>query len=182
MESKGIHTGRVYEPSPVPTLYIGRVEDLLGGVPLIPCFQVLDNFKSRFKFKLVVKLELNTGCVQNVVTRTTERGGLGRPRLATDAEDLFFQEPVTLTPTSAQARAGRDEPNPWRPLRPVRHGLGIRVPVSLAMGDCTQGHSTLPVTKILKDTLVGSGNLNPTGQGPAGRPSRPRACRSESGT
>ncbi len=32
MESKGIH--RVYEPSPVPTLYIGRVEDLLGGVPL----------------------------------------------------------------------------------------------------------------------------------------------------
>ncbi len=34
MESKGIH--RVYEPSPVPTLYIGRVEDLLGRVPLIP--------------------------------------------------------------------------------------------------------------------------------------------------
>jgi hypothetical protein len=26
MESKGIH--RVYEPSPVPTLYVGRVEDL----------------------------------------------------------------------------------------------------------------------------------------------------------
>jgi hypothetical protein len=36
MESKGIH--RVYEPSPVPTLYVGRVEDLLGQVPLIPCF------------------------------------------------------------------------------------------------------------------------------------------------
>jgi hypothetical protein len=36
MESKGIH--RVYEPSPVPTLYVGRVEDLLGRVPLIPCF------------------------------------------------------------------------------------------------------------------------------------------------
>ncbi len=28
MESKGIH--RVYEPSPVPTLYVGRVEDLHG--------------------------------------------------------------------------------------------------------------------------------------------------------
>jgi hypothetical protein len=28
MESKGIH--RVYEPSLVPTLYVGRVEDLLG--------------------------------------------------------------------------------------------------------------------------------------------------------
>ena len=28
MESRGIH--RVYEPSPVPTLYVGRVEDLLG--------------------------------------------------------------------------------------------------------------------------------------------------------
>ena len=27
---------RVYEPSPVPTLYVGRVEDLLGRVPLIP--------------------------------------------------------------------------------------------------------------------------------------------------
>jgi hypothetical protein len=33
MESKGIH--RVYEPSP---LYVGRVGDLLGKVPLIPCF------------------------------------------------------------------------------------------------------------------------------------------------
>ncbi len=36
MELKGIQ--RVYEPSPVPTLYVGRVEDLLGRVPLIPCF------------------------------------------------------------------------------------------------------------------------------------------------
>jgi hypothetical protein len=36
MESKGIH--RVYESSPVPTLYVGRVEGLLGRVPLIPCF------------------------------------------------------------------------------------------------------------------------------------------------
>jgi hypothetical protein len=36
MEQKGIH--RVYEPSTVPTLYVGRVEDLLGRVPLIPCF------------------------------------------------------------------------------------------------------------------------------------------------
>jgi hypothetical protein len=38
MESKGIH--RVYEPSPVPTRYVGRVEDLLCPVPLIqvPCF------------------------------------------------------------------------------------------------------------------------------------------------
>jgi hypothetical protein len=35
---------------------------------------------------LVVKR--NTGCVQNVVT--TERGGLGRPRLGTDTEDSFF--------------------------------------------------------------------------------------------
>jgi hypothetical protein len=36
MESKGIH--RVYDPSPVPTLYVRRVDDLLGRVPLIPCF------------------------------------------------------------------------------------------------------------------------------------------------
>ena len=36
IESKGFH--RVCEPSPVPTLYVGRVEDLLGRDPLIPCF------------------------------------------------------------------------------------------------------------------------------------------------
>jgi hypothetical protein len=36
MESKGIH--RVCEPSSVPTFYIGRVEDLICQVPLIPCF------------------------------------------------------------------------------------------------------------------------------------------------
>jgi hypothetical protein len=36
MKSKGIH--RVYEPSPVPTLNVRRVEDLLCRVPLIPCF------------------------------------------------------------------------------------------------------------------------------------------------
>jgi hypothetical protein len=33
---EGIHW--VYKPSPVPTLYVGRVKDLLGRVPLIPCF------------------------------------------------------------------------------------------------------------------------------------------------
>ncbi len=36
MESNGVR--KLYEPSPVPTLYVGRVEDLLGPVPLIPCF------------------------------------------------------------------------------------------------------------------------------------------------
>ena len=29
---------KLYEPSPVPTLYVGKVEDLLGRVPLFPCF------------------------------------------------------------------------------------------------------------------------------------------------
>ena len=29
MESKGIH--RVYEPSPVPTLYVGRIHSMLSG-------------------------------------------------------------------------------------------------------------------------------------------------------
>ncbi len=54
MESKGIH--RVYEPSPVPTLYVGRVEDLLGRVPLIPCLldgnatsTILHKYSSRQK-------------------------------------------------------------------------------------------------------------------------------------
>ena len=36
MESNGIR--KMYEPSPVPTLYVGRVEDLLGRVPLFQCF------------------------------------------------------------------------------------------------------------------------------------------------
>ena len=36
MESNRIR--KLYEPSPVPTLYVGRVEDLLGRVPLVPCF------------------------------------------------------------------------------------------------------------------------------------------------
>jgi hypothetical protein len=36
MESNGIR--KLYEPSPVLTLYVGRVEFLLGRVPLFPCF------------------------------------------------------------------------------------------------------------------------------------------------
>ena len=33
MESNGVR--KLYEPSPVPTLYVGRILDLLGRVPLI---------------------------------------------------------------------------------------------------------------------------------------------------
>ena len=33
-----IYCLKYFEPSPVPTLYVGRVEDLLGRVPLISCF------------------------------------------------------------------------------------------------------------------------------------------------
>ena len=33
-----MESSRVSEPSPVPSLYVERVEDLLGRVPLIPCF------------------------------------------------------------------------------------------------------------------------------------------------
>jgi hypothetical protein len=29
---------KLYEPSPVPTLYVGKTEDLLGRMPLFPCF------------------------------------------------------------------------------------------------------------------------------------------------
>ena len=36
MESNGVR--KLYKPSPVPTLYVGRIQDLLGRVPLIPCF------------------------------------------------------------------------------------------------------------------------------------------------
>ncbi len=36
METNGIR--KLYERSPVPTLYVGRIEDLLGRMPLFPCF------------------------------------------------------------------------------------------------------------------------------------------------
>ena len=36
MERHGVR--KLYEPSPVPTLYVGKVEDILGRVPLFPCF------------------------------------------------------------------------------------------------------------------------------------------------
>jgi hypothetical protein len=36
METNGIR--KLYEPSPVPTLYVGKIADLLGRVPLFPCF------------------------------------------------------------------------------------------------------------------------------------------------
>jgi hypothetical protein len=43
---------KLYEPSPVPTLYVGRTEDLLGRVPLFPCF--LDgNATSSIPYKLI---------------------------------------------------------------------------------------------------------------------------------
>ena len=36
METNGIR--KVYEPSPVPTLFVGKAEDLLGQVQLFQCF------------------------------------------------------------------------------------------------------------------------------------------------
>ncbi len=55
-----------------------------------PEWQMVDFWDGTFAFgskhNLVVKL--NTSCVQNVVA--TERGGLGRARPGTDAEDSFF--------------------------------------------------------------------------------------------
>ncbi len=55
-----------------------------------PAWQKVDflgqDFLSEVNHNLVVKL--NTDCVQNVVT--TERGGLGRARPGTDAEEYFF--------------------------------------------------------------------------------------------
>jgi hypothetical protein len=51
-------------------------------------------FCSEVNHEIVVKL--NTGCVPNVVT--TWRGGLGQPRLGTDAEDSFFPGTVDTYP------------------------------------------------------------------------------------
>ncbi len=33
-----IRIRKLYEPSPVPTLYVGKADDLLGRVLLFPCF------------------------------------------------------------------------------------------------------------------------------------------------
>jgi hypothetical protein len=50
MESNRIR--KLYEPSPVPTLYVGLVEDLLGQVSLLPCFLDHDgNTTSTIPFK-----------------------------------------------------------------------------------------------------------------------------------
>ena len=39
METNGFR--KLYEPSPVPTLYVGRIEDLLGRVPLFRSLSLL---------------------------------------------------------------------------------------------------------------------------------------------
>ncbi len=41
METNGIR--KLYKPSPVPTLYFGRIEDLLGRMPLFSCFPYGNN-------------------------------------------------------------------------------------------------------------------------------------------
>jgi hypothetical protein len=52
MESHGVR--KLYEPSPVPTLYVGEVEDILGRVPLFPCF--LDgNITSTIPYKYAAR-------------------------------------------------------------------------------------------------------------------------------
>jgi hypothetical protein len=52
MESNGIR--KMYEPSPVPTLYVGRVEDLLGRVPLFPCY-LDDSTTSTISYKYAAR-------------------------------------------------------------------------------------------------------------------------------
>ena len=45
---------KLYEPSPVPTLFVGKVEDILGRVPLFPCF--LDgNITSTIPYKYAAR-------------------------------------------------------------------------------------------------------------------------------
>ena len=72
MESNGIR--KVYEPSPVPTLYVGRAEDLLGRVPLFPCF--LDgNTTSTIPYKYAArqKQAFEFGCA-NCQGQASRRG------------------------------------------------------------------------------------------------------------
>lgn len=60
MESNGIR--KLYEPSPVPTLYVGSLEDLLGRVPLFPC-HLAGNTTSTIPYKYAgrQKQALNSG-------------------------------------------------------------------------------------------------------------------------
>ncbi len=47
---------KLYEPSSVPTLYVGKVEDILDRVPLFPCFPGLDgNITSTIPYKYAAR-------------------------------------------------------------------------------------------------------------------------------
>ena len=75
MESRGVR--KLYEPSPVPTLYVGRVEDVLGRVPLFPCF--LDgNLTSTIPHKYAARqgLDFEFGCAD----RPLQGWNFGRPQ------------------------------------------------------------------------------------------------------
>ena len=67
METNGIR--KLYEPSPVPTLYLGRIDDLHGRVPLFPC--LLDgNTTSTIPHKYAPrqKQAFEYGCADGPVT------------------------------------------------------------------------------------------------------------------
>ncbi len=73
MESNGIR--KLYEPSPVPTLYVGWVRDLLGRVPLFPCF--LDGNTTAtipYKYAARQKQAFKFGCADGQAGPGSRRG------------------------------------------------------------------------------------------------------------
>ncbi len=126
MESKRIH--RVYEPSPVHTLYVGRVDELLGRVPLIPYF--LDgNSTSTIPHKYSsLQRDAFECCCTNGAGPTSQRvshvyeintwlwnfgvfwtapASRGRPLWGQDWEDLK-EVPIWCCQTSVGHKAGSD--------------------------------------------------------------------------
>ncbi len=74
IQSNGIR--KLYEPSPVPTLYVGKVEYILGRVPLFPCF--LDGnttFTTPHKYAARQGLDFPYGCADGPAKGLETRRG-----------------------------------------------------------------------------------------------------------
>ncbi len=118
LEIRSVYT-RLYEPSPVPTLYVGRIEDLLGRVPLFPCF--LDgNTTSTIPHKYAPrqKQAFEYGCADgsgqgsrrgsNVYEINTWLWNFGRPQPRISGLSVAKTEGVRRQSRSETARRGAE--------------------------------------------------------------------------
>jgi hypothetical protein len=115
MESNGIR--KLYEPSPVPTLCVGKTEDLLGRVPLFPCF-LNGNTTSTIpnKYAARQKQAFEFGCADGA-SQGSRRGShvteinawlwnFGRPRPRVGGLSVAKTERISKKSKSEAARRG----------------------------------------------------------------------------